>query len=386
MKQLSGWTIFSIRGVDINLHVSLLFLLFYVILVASSQFSYVVEASGLSLEKISGTPFWWSVIFAISLIASVLVHELGHVFVAQAKGAKVKRITLLMLGGVSEIQEISKSPSDELKIAIIGPVVSLGIGAVLLTLRQVTESPNLNLYCFWIGQLNIILGIFNLLPAYPMDGGRVLRAWMAKRHGYLEGTQRAIKVSRIFAWVFGILGVLQFNILLILIAFLVYFSGRSELFLMQGKAILKKSKVRDLMVKVPVLLPEANFEEAASAMFEVNSSILPVEGRMPGVFLAQSLSRIPREKWKTTFVGDHKAQVESPPQEDSDLADILSEEYFMTLGGLPVVEDGQVKGVIRLREVLERIQLGLLLGYEQPRRRIWLRRPYPTGHIIDSSR
>src|SRR4051812_5412808 len=108
--RLNGWRIARIRGVDIKLHFSLLFLLLYVLMVASIQFPLVLKQSGIEPTAISGTPFTWGLIFAIGLFISIIIHEFAHVLVAQSMGVRVGGITLMMLGGMSEIEKLPEKP------------------------------------------------------------------------------------------------------------------------------------------------------------------------------------------------------------------------------------------------------------------------------------
>jgi Zn-dependent protease len=243
--------------VDITLHISLLFLLFIVYLGSSTQFHEVVKFSGIDPNKITGSPSLWGFFFTLSLVTSIFVHELSHVIVAQKNGGKVRQINLMMLGGVSEIEFLPQTPSIEIKVSIIGPLVSIAIGTVLYQLHHFIGGENLAFYGFWVGQLNIGLGIFNLIPAFPTDGGRILRAFLVSRQGPIKGTQNAVKVSNLFSILFVTVGVLTSNLILVLIAFFIYAASKSELFTMVAKKALEGLTVRDLVSSVPkILIPQ----------------------------------------------------------------------------------------------------------------------------------
>ncbi len=246
MRGLHGWRIATIRGVDLKVHISLLLLLLYVVFVAALQFPLVVQQSGIDPTSVSGGPVAWAIVFAFSLLVSVAVHEFGHVFVAQAQGVEVKGVSLMMLGGASEMERIPDRKYAEFKLAVIGPIVSLAIGAILLGLGRLTTSPSLDLFCYWVGRVNIALGVFNLLPAFPLDGGRALRSLMAVRQGQMRATQNAVRVSKVFAWVMGILGFLSLNLLLMLIAFFVYSLANAELVLQFSRKLLAGLKAGDV--------------------------------------------------------------------------------------------------------------------------------------------
>jgi len=167
---------------------------------------------------------------AIALFACVLVHELAHSLYALRKGGRVRDITLLMVGGVSQMSEPPKEVKHEAIMALAGPLVSFALGAEFHLLRLLADhaSFNLRFALFYLGILNLALGAFNLLPAFPMDGGRILRAVLATRMGLVQATRTAAKVGKVFAVVFGVLGVLTINMLLVLIAFFMFIGAEGE--------------------------------------------------------------------------------------------------------------------------------------------------------------
>lgn len=368
MKRLGGWTLFTLRGVPLTLDISLIFLLLYVLFIASLQFPLVVQQSGVDVAEIVGSPFLWGVIFAVSLLVSIFLHEFSHVLVAQLHGGKARRITLMMLGGVSEMEKIPEKPSTEIKIAIAGPLLSLALGAALLLLYRTTSSSNLALFGFWLGQLNLVLGIFNLLPAFPTDGGRVLRSLLVGKQGRLRGTQNAVRVSRVFALFFGIVGLLQFNIILVLIAFFIYAGSQSELFFVLAETTLKGLKVRDITHRSSVIPMNSSAAEAARLLVQEKSTALPVESSSPpyGIVTAESLQRIPKSLWPQTSVRNVQSIASRPADINQPLDDLVtSGQLSESGGGLPVVEDGGVVGFIRMVDILEAIQLREVAAKEE---------------------
>lgn len=361
-RRLHSWKLFSVRGVDINIHVSLLFLLLYVAMISTAQFANVAYTSGVDVLLVRGSPYFWAVLFSLSLIASILIHELGHAFLAQAYGAKVRRIVLLMLGGMSEIEELNATPSREWKIAIVGPLVSMAIGILLFSLREVTQIREVRLYAYWVGSLNIMLGIFNLLPAFPMDGGRILRSLLVARRGKAKGTRAAVSVSRVFAILFGLLGLFQFNFILILIAFFLYSAAQGELLLVTGETNLKGLKVNEIMNAVPVLRAEQSLADAARAMSESNCSVLPVEGtgNSFGILSVEALRRVPRDLWVSTAVDSIEDRVTKVLNGNDTVDTIL--EHGLSSEAIPVVENGHVTGLLRSSKLIELIRLKEALG------------------------
>lgn len=367
-EDISGWTLFSLRGVVIRLHVSLLFLLFYVVLVAMIQFPFVIQRSNVNINDVSGSPFIWAVIFSLALVISIFIHEFGHVLMAQAKGLKVRAITLMMLGGASQMEEFPEEPATEFKVAIIGPLVSLGIAGVLFWIRDLSSSANVDFFCYWVGQTNLILGIFNLLPAFPMDGGRVFRAFLVTRQGHLQGTRTAVKVSQVFAWIFGIIGFLQFNFLLILIALFLYAAAKSEYFVVMAHALLKGLRARDLMISLPSISENATISEAVSKMVDSKKLLLPVvqDADLPSLVTADLLKRIPKNTWSATRIKDIKIDFPKVIHPDDPLEDVMILTLKTAMGGLPVVQDNQLVGVVRTSDIIETIALRQLTEEESP--------------------
>lgn len=148
---------------------------------------------------------------SVLLFTCVLLHELGHSYVAKKHGSEINSITLFLFGGVSSMEDIPRDPKTELKMAVAGPAVSLIIGLALISIYEILkqellfQEPYMRLV-WLIGYINIVLCIFNLIPAFPMDGGRVLRAWLAGRMSYIKATQAAAGIGKMFAIFMGIFG------------------------------------------------------------------------------------------------------------------------------------------------------------------------------------
>ena len=172
------------------------------------------------------------------LFGSVLLHELGHSLIARRLRVPIEGIDLHLFGGVAKMAGPPRSPRDEMWIAVAGPVVSLLLGAIFsawLYLQQ-TAAPS---WVPWLAGANWMLGLFNLLPALPMDGGRVFRAWLARRKGLTEGTRLAVRVNRFFALCMAVYGLFG-NPWLIAMALLVWFMGSAELAQVRRHEVLRR--------------------------------------------------------------------------------------------------------------------------------------------------
>jgi Zn-dependent protease len=173
---------------------------------------------------------------AAGLFGSVVLHEVGHSLVARAKGSRILEILLLPIGGMARLNQLPKRPADEIQTALAGPAVSFALGILGYWLAPLVDvaNPILGFMLRELARINLVLAVFNLIPSFPMDGGRVFRAVLTPRLGRLAATQLAAKVGRGIAWLFGIWAVapilfgghLSFSLLLI--AFFVHQSAGAE--------------------------------------------------------------------------------------------------------------------------------------------------------------
>ena len=208
----SSYRVATIAGIPIKIHISLLL----IVLVLVYRFGLIV---GVLLE--------------LGLVVSIVLHELGHSLVAIRKGCRVRAITLMCVGGAAQMEKIPTRPLDEFLMAIAGPFVSLllglsgvYLGGMLTWLPPVGHVP-LNMLQL-LGAVNLGLLIFNLLPAFPMDGGRVLRAILSRKLGRLRATFIAARIGKIMAVLFGIYGFFEPNWILVFIAFFIFIAAGNE--------------------------------------------------------------------------------------------------------------------------------------------------------------
>ena len=171
--------------------------------------------------------------FSLAVFACVLLHEFGHALVARRFGIETRRITLLPIGGVAELERSPEDPRAELWIAAAGPAVNFAIAGVLalvgVSLGIFSGSGLLSVVFTGLLWANLMLGLFNLVPAFPMDGGRVFRAWAAGRYDRVRATQMAAKLGRALAIGFGLWGLYAGNFMLVLVAAFVWFAAGREL-------------------------------------------------------------------------------------------------------------------------------------------------------------
>jgi Zn-dependent protease len=210
-----SWKIGRFAGVDTHVHASFLLLVAWAAWAAYS-------GAGTGLAAVLG------VLFLLAVFGSVLLHELGHALVARRYGIHTRRIVLLPIGGIAQLEGQPQTPRQELAIALAGPAVNFAIAAVLFVLSGLVGAPS-----GWglLGSLmfaNLALGLFNLLPAFPMDGGRALRAILATRVGGRRATEVAAYIGKVAAIAFGIIGLFT-NPMLVIIAVFIWFAANAEL-------------------------------------------------------------------------------------------------------------------------------------------------------------
>jgi Zn-dependent protease len=223
-----GLTILRIRGIPVRLHPSLIVFLPYLVFAAVRQLDSVALLLGVPRDAFRLPPLAWGIILAVGLFVAVLAHELCHSLVAIRSGARVHSITLMMLGGVSFI-EGRLSPGREAWMAFAGPLASFAIAAVSFAIfRFVPLPPDALAALFAFAMTNAVIGAFNLLPAFPMDGGRIVRGLLARWVGQARATAVAAGLGKVMAVAIGVYAIWSLNLILLLIAWFVYTGARGE--------------------------------------------------------------------------------------------------------------------------------------------------------------
>jgi Zn-dependent protease/CBS domain-containing protein len=368
----------SVRGIPIRIHLTFLIVLPFLALAFGRVYTDATRLAEVPAGELHGSPFLWGLIVALALFASVLVHELAHSLYALAKGGRVHAITLTLIGGVSELAEQPKRGRDEAVMALVGPLTSLLLGGAFYLLFRAlsgTSSFDLKFVVFQLASLNIVLGIFNLLPAFPMDGGRVLRGLLAERWGALRATRLAVTAGKAFAALFAIVGFLSTNVLLMVIAFFVYMGAEAEGQGVLVKAFLGRIRVRDLMSSRPEPVEaSASVYELAERMLRSRQLAFPVveSGVVVGAVSLDDVRKVPAEERMRVRVADIVRRV--PPVEASDDASrglrALTEAHAPLV---PVVDAGAFVGVLTQLDLSRALQLHGLEETQHPGRE---RRPF----------
>lgn len=257
--------------------------------------------------RIGGAPAAWEgVAFILAIFACVVLHEFGHIAAARHYGIRTPDITLLPIGGVARLERMPEEPGQELVIAIAGPLVNVAIAAVIVLalgysvgaeqMAQV-EDPRAGFLARLAG-VNVFLVLFNLIPAFPMDGGRVLRAALAWWMPWPRATQIAASIGQALAFVFGFLGLL-YNPLLIFIGIFVYLAAAAEAQNAQIRSIAASVLVGDVMVTdFARLQRSANIDEAIDRLLATTQREFPVvdgAGRLEGLLTRDDMIRALKE-------------------------------------------------------------------------------------------
>ena len=268
------------------------------------------------------TPWLLGLTAALGLFVSVLMHELGHSLVARRYGIDTESITLWFLGGLAQLAEFPEDWRKEFAIAIAGPIVSVGVGVLCygaFVLLPAEQSAALFVFGY-LAVLNVILAVFNMLPGFPMDGGRVLRALLSRNRSRLRATHIAASVGKAFAIVLGIIGILGFNIFWIAIAFFIYIAASSETQHAFVEAALDGLTVGEIMTpaaELDTVTPGTSLDALLDRMLRERHTGYPVldDGELVGIVTLEDV------------------QERAPDDADGTVGDVMSTELVTVSAG-----------------------------------------------------
>jgi len=355
-----SWRIARIAGIDLYVHVTFLILVGWV---ALSHY----------LARQSAADAFTGVAFIFALFAIVVLHELGHALTARRFGIPTRDITLLPIGGVARLDRMPQDPKQELLVALAGPAVNVVLAAILFVVLELGEG--LAAYgqvvrvggsfldqLFWV---NVSLAVFNLLPAFPMDGGRVLRGLLALRMDYLRATQIAAGIGQAMAVLFGFVGLFT-NPFLVFIALFVWLGAAGEASMVQMRSALAGIPVQKAMVTdFRTLAPHDQLGRAVDYVLAGFQQDFPVveEGRVVGVLTRSDLLNALARRGKEVRVGEvMQRDIETGGPWDM-LEGVLGRLQRRRCHTLPVVQNGQLVGLVTADN------LGELLMIEQALRK-----------------
>ena len=339
----------KIFGIDIDVHVSFFLLL--------ALFFFFMGAKGLVLM--------------VGVFFFVTVHELCHSLVALHFGIKVKRITLLPIGGVASMAGAPKKPYQELLISIAGPASNLivvilfyfpllallGKSTLMYPLLVITGQAkfgadfNVIAHIYW---LNLVLAVFNMIPAFPMDGGRVLRALLSFKMGHKEATKIAVRFGHIFAILFGYLGLVHGHIILLVIAVFIYMAASSEGMQVDVQESLKMYSVNDVLARNFVqVTKDITLSKILEFMFHAHQEDFPIveDGKLLGLVTRREIIQALHVRGKEATVGE-VMRTDIPPVGAATRLHVVQKLFIKhNTSAMPVEKNGKIAGVVTIDDI-----------------------------------
>jgi Zn-dependent protease/predicted transcriptional regulator len=345
-------------GIDVKVHWT-----FFLLLTFFGALGFTRTGSLLGIVLTAG--------LILLLFVFVLLHEYGHALVARRLGYHVEDIILLPLGGMARLKTFPDKAVDELKIAIAGPPVNLALAAIFYGAAylwyglspfavpdpRVAEDSAGNILTY-LGLVNLILAVFNLLPAFPMDGGRVLRAFLSTHMDRVRATDIAATVGQVFAAFFFVVGLLSLNIILTLVAVFIFLAAGDEARAMRQRELIRGLTVADVMrtrSRTETLTPDHTFEQVLEAVihgYQKDFPVLDEHGRLVGMLHRDDIYDAARSR-------DHGTRVRNLMKMEfpsiSPRADLLQEGYKLLQENdfktLPVCDEGELVGLLSMEDI-----------------------------------
>jgi Zn-dependent protease/CBS domain-containing protein len=301
----------------------------------------------------------WSVLFILCIFITVLLHELGHALTAKRYNIKTKDITLLPIGGIARLERFPENPAEELVVAIAGPMVNFVLAFItqfFITIPEDSEellallSSGINAHNFFLNFyiVNLTLGVFNLIPAFPMDGGRVLRALLAFRMDRTTATQIAARIGQFIALCFILIGIIS-NPILILIGLFVIFSAQVETESVEFKNLLKGYTVRDVVMKEYQTIEEDEKIKKAIAILlesEHRKFLVTQNSRLVGTLNKNQIIKALSEKGEEEYIYNVMDRSLAYIDIDTELEKVIEQLYEKKGSLLIVNENDQLVGIL----------------------------------------
>jgi Zn-dependent protease/CBS domain-containing protein len=353
----SAFKIGRFSGIDVRVHWT-----FFLLLAFFAFIGY--QASGSPLGALTAA------VTIVALFLCVLLHEFGHSLVAQRLGIEIHSITLLPIGGVSNLESLPEKPADEVKISVAGPLVSVvlallffGVGLLLGAVPRVPTDlftgwfGSVGQFFFYLGFLNMVLAVFNLLPAFPLDGGRILRGLLATRLGAVRATDVASVVGQVFAAAFFLVGLLSGDFLLALVAVFIFFGASGEAQMVRQRELTRGLTVSDVMGtkhRTETVTPNHTFGQVLELVLHGYQEDFPVldDGKLVGVLTRNEIMTAAHSPERYSSVRDlMKTNVPTISSQADLFEDGLRILQQSGLRALPVTENGELVGMLTIEDV-----------------------------------
>jgi Zn-dependent protease/CBS domain-containing protein len=370
----------SVFGISLGIHFSWIIIAVLVTVFLTIHFSR-------SNPDWSMLTVWVSaMITGILFFAGIYLHELSHALVAKARGLPIRRITLFALGGVAQIEAESKDPATEFWMGIVGPITSAVLGAICLIaatflgwqpdVQVVAPATPVVAILVWLGFINIVLAVFNMLPGFPLDGGRVLRAIIWWIVGSMDrATRIASRVGQGVAVFFIGLGLLMFfagagfgGLWLALIGWFLLSAASASYMQVEAASVMRGLRVRDLMSRDCELIAAGaslqDFVEEQLLRTGRRCFLVVDDGRLTGLITPHEVRQVERERWPLTSVGEAMKRIDqvravSPDTPVTEALDLMTRE---DVNQVPVVSDGRLEGILSRGHIMQLLQARSELG------------------------
>lgn len=350
----------KVSGIQVYIHWTFLILVGWIVLQNASQ--------GQSVDQIL-----WAVAFLLAIFLCVFLHELGHALAARRYNIRTRDITMLPIGGLARLESIPEDPKQELVVALAGPAVNLVIGVILWLIVSADPGSTSNFdmmtldsrsFLYTLMVANIILALFNLIPAFPMDGGRVLRALLSFRLPRARATQVAASIGQFLAIGFVFIG-LFYNPFLLLIGFFIFLGAQAESNFAQTRSLLQGYRVEDVvMTRYRTLHPDDEITKAVDLLLDGQSTAFLVEseGTVKGSLSRQEMVKALAAYGKDARIGDIMRSEIRELSAEEPLEKVYT--YFQENRDalLPVTKQGQLIGVLDKENIHEFIMVQNAIG------------------------
>ncbi|MGM0604197.1 MAG: M50 family metallopeptidase [Halobacteriota archaeon] len=365
---MRGIRIGSAFGIPIQLNWTFLLILPIFAWIIGSSVGEITElvnltfGSSIATDTLSEglTPWVLGTAAALGLFVGVLLHEFGHSLVALRYGFEIESITLWLLGGVASFREMPEDWKQEFNIAIAGPIVSVLVGAAAYAgFVLIPASSHQLLFVFgYLAVMNVALAMFNMLPGFPMDGGRVLRALLARNRPHAQATQQAAEVGKVFAFLMGMFGLFTFQLFLVLLALFIYMAASGEAQQSSLKAAFQDVVVRDIMTpqsELKTVTATTSVAELMNQMFRDRHTGYPVveNGDLVGMVALDDARNVRDVERDAFYVEEIMSREIASVTPDSDAIDALRTMQEHNVGRLPVIDaTGDLVGIVSRTDLM----------------------------------
>lgn len=359
-----SFKLFTLFGIPVKIHITFFLLLLFTAVVPGGVMGGFTGLSGVGIVAL--------------IFTCVLIHEFSHSLVARRYSIPVQDITLLPIGGVARIDEVPDNPRQEIVISLAGPLASFALAIVFYLIGKYADGYPAHPTSLWsvLFQINTMLGLFNVLPAFPMDGGRALRAFLAMKMNWLKATRIAVTIGQLFAMLLFFAGI-YLSWWLSLIAVFIYLGAEGEERMAETRMALASVPVSQSMLTSWQSVAPSDTIDAVMA--KISHSLqwdFPVmeEGRLVGILPKDEIFKALPDKPRDTRVSEIMLRDFYWTTEDMPLDELAKRMSDSGVSLVPILRDGELKGLLSL-EQLGRFQMMRVVEQERPVRlgfqRVW---------------